>query len=383
MGIMVELRNMKIRSRIAGVLGALTLAGATLFWAKWGREDVLALANPLAIATSPPDDLWYLPNGGPLVAVGHDDQKGTIWIRKWLRNSVGKPQESTFDFPAKLRVRPRYSLRADTSGQVGKSVAFVVAPDTKAIAWVWSGTLWSQEVEPKSVPSSFDLGNKTPVRSLAFLTPTRFAILYEGGIFNVREAGDDPQSMPGTKFSPKAVIWSQGERPVISSFDTGGVYSFDFRGKMSFGTLPGEYQNGSVVGATPKGRVAVGTSDGLVIFPIPPNSAGLDLGSVNAIAFYNDDEVIAGGTGTGLFLVKSKPGIVESVTPIRNARPNNVRLLAVSGSDIAFATPTAVIAGTLKASKAETPTSALVWKWALGVISVLAFTMALLRDSRE
>src|SRR5437868_1471689 len=106
MGIKLELKNMKRRSKVAGILGVSALLVAGVHWRFWGRQDVLTLVNPMAVATPSPDDLWFLPNGGPLVAVGHDEKTGEVWIRQWTRRSVDNPVIATFDFATHLRAQP-------------------------------------------------------------------------------------------------------------------------------------------------------------------------------------------------------------------------------------------------------------------------------------
>jgi hypothetical protein len=384
MKLFLYLNRIHIRSRIGGAIGIIAMCCAFLYWALAGREEILVIDHPLPLDPSTPEDLWYMADG-TLAAVGHERYE--VWLKQWAPGSA-LPSVVRFDLASKFHVQPRYSLRV-ASGAPGQWVPYAVSNDGKQIAWAWGGVLHIRATDAVRAPEhTLTLPQKLPIEAVVFLKKTTVGVLDITGSFEELEVrGPEAKKVVSIPFAGKVTIWTRGPRLLISLFDTGDIYTADFSGRMAYNPVPGIYQNGNSLAVSPHGRIAVGTNDRTVVYTIPSKNASdsidsqdVDVGAVTALGFYNDRELVVGGTGSGLYLMKTVP---EKPEPINLGKSNNVRLLAIKGQQIAYASANSVKIGTLIKKTVTTENSSKAWSWTMAIISILGFTMAMLRDVRS
>lgn len=229
------------------------------------------------------------------------------------------------------------------NNQLGSGIAYAFSDNAEEIAWVWDGNLF---VGPITQPrrQRFPLISSSPALRLSFLGDQFVIVLHADGRAQVYDrSGQVPQDrLPGTRVKGVPGIFGGGLYRVILGFGENEGLLVDSRvvgkpekpDKQVFQTFPVSPASTHIT-TSPAGEVTLGTSEGMIFFPKPRGDAKVvpvpDAGSIRAMAYYDTRHVIVGGDG--LFLVKDQSDVMR-LTPA----PRGVRLLTVSGKNIAYTT---------------------------------------------
>ena len=374
------MKRLHPRSKVAGGIVYALLFLLALYSVTLGYKKVPVLKNPLPLDTSVSDDLWYLPDGN-LVAVGSGSDH-RVWIKQWSSKTPDSLKTASFDFAQRLGVAPRYSLRINNRSSISRYVAYALAPDANTLAWAWDGMLHLQRRDGSTAQPPIPLRKAATVVALSFIRDSAVGVLYSDGQFLVKDWSPGNHVEQGTPYCATASIWTQGPRIVLACLDIGDIRLADFSYKMDLRSVSGQYVNGTAVALDSTGDVAIGTSDGLVVFPTTdkppydkPSSNGLGAGPISAMTFYDKGRVIVGGAFSGLYLV-ARDGEPIRLTEVAS----NVRLVAVRQNEIAYSGVAGIFVATIGSKPVFTDVTATIWKWLLAFISIFAFTLAILRD---
>ncbi|HTG32625.1 MAG TPA: hypothetical protein VLB76_06800 [Thermoanaerobaculia bacterium] len=375
------IKQLHPRGKIAGGVVYTLLLLLALYSITFGYEKIPTVRNPLPLDSAVPDDLWFLSDGS-LVAVGSDSDH-RVWIKQWSGTPDGPKAVFYFDFAQRLGVSPRYSLRKN-SFPASRYVAYALDSDANTLAWAWNGLLHLQKRDGSPARPPIPLKKSVAVSALSFIRDSAVGVLYSDGQFLVTDWSLGSHVEQGTKYCNNASLWTQGLRIVLACLDIGDIRVIDFSERMGIDPVSGQYINGTVVALHSAGDVAIGTSDGVVVFPPAneppyekPSSNGLGKGPIIAMIFYDRDKVIVGGAFPGLYLV------ARDRDPIRLTEvASNIRLVAVKQNEIAYAGVAGITIASIGSKLAFTDLTATIWKWLLAFISISAFTLAIFRDRR-
>jgi len=377
LGLIKIFRGLSWKSRIAALLGFGALAFASIYSLTKGFEWQITIQDPHSIDNSAPDDIWFSPTGN-LIEVGHTGKK--VWMKQWVSEKIGRtPSESSpLDLTQKVNAELQYSLRANNKNKVSW-IPYAASSDAKKLAWAWNGMLYISDTN-SGTATSIKLDSIRPIDALSFFSNSRVGVLYVDGKLEFWEDSGH-KYRAGSIFDGRPSVWGRDSRIALSAFDTrtGDISTVDLTSLRMVITPQSGFLNGSAVGLSKMGRLAVGTTDGSIVCYELDRSVQIGMpGAIKALAFYNEEEILAGGDISSLVLVNFTSRKVTSLVPIVG-----VRLLALAKDHLAYATDGLVFSADLKRELSWSSTSGVVWKVSLAIISLLGFFLSILREQRE
>lgn len=192
------------------------------------------------------------------------------------------------------------------------------------------------------------LETRTPVSGIQFTEGGRLALLHSDGILELRNIEgervdfamviDDDRPLKSLEPQEGWSLWSSGPFLTVVSFPAAQAAVFDTRGLLK--TSHWHYEIGSPNGlglaVSPSGRLAVGTSNGTVLWSRSEKGGEVDVireapGIVTAIAFYDENRTLVGGDFRGIYLVSSDHPLTELTS-----ESVGTRLLAINPAQWAF-----------------------------------------------
>ncbi|HEV7507767.1 MAG TPA: hypothetical protein VGS07_22980 [Thermoanaerobaculia bacterium] len=380
------IRRLKLRSLLGGAFGFSLLLAAIVYTAWKGTILQVVLKDSHPIGKSLPEDIWFTPEGA-LIMLEHQDMM--IVVKKWQPgNFESPPSEISLSFAKQVGVAPRHSLRVDYVNPLVKWVPYAISIDAKKAAWWWRGSLHIQDIFASTTggsarSDSINLGNLEPVESLSFSGASRISILYSSGTLETWNLDTRNKERAGTAFDGHWRTWTRGPIMALSCFDnkTGDVaiVQFPSAGKLNI-QIVSDFLNGSALAVSPKGQIAVGTIDGLVVRYGSTTSVPLESSrAINSLAFYDERQVIVAGDFPGIYIVD----VIAPSAPVRLTPSPGVRLIALTKDHLAYSSTGSTVIATLSQDRVSTPATGTLWKWVLGIISILGFILAVVRDQKS
>ncbi len=256
--------------------------------------------------------------------------------------------------PGLPRLIPMFETAEPVNESIGKfslseaatGLPYAFAEDGSMIAWSWEGKLFAGPLHNTKY-KLITLNPPTPLVALSIFDKNLVGVIDAGGIFRIEKlSGSNPNRMVAPLSLAGAWrISGRGPFRVLSRREAGNGVSVTTKPKPHNDTFPVSAA-GTFITASTGGRVAMGTTDGSIIFPKEARP-GLVLlpkmGHVQTLAFHDDQNLIASLTGDSLFLIENETSVTR-MTPA----PRGVRLLAISPSRIAMVTPSMIVAADLK-----------------------------------
>lgn len=326
-------------------------------------------------------DLLLLPSGDPVVAI---ENSANLDVFTWKLSADGEYHASKIAIPfGQLIGGSSAPLMAPFTGATSRpsiptpGLPYAISDDASMIAWSWGGYLFAgPPSEPRKIQRLLTV--PTTVVDISFLNSDLVAILHSSGeLFLERLSQRDP-NLPGTRVAPSIPprepwrISGKGPLRLLSRLGTSFAILIDPNGKKkTFQKFPISEVR-SFITTSPQGQVAIGTSTGMLFFPRPFGEAPFvvlpEARKVQAIAFYDEQHVIASLEGGSLFMVEDQ----ERVRRLDTA-PDDVKLMAVQGSKIVMATARSISTGSLERHLKLSDLSK--WKLALtfSILGLLGF----------
>lgn len=290
---------------------------------------------------------------------------------------IGRPQsEFALRSPLATGADQRIGSRASTT----PTLPYAISDDGSMIAWSWNGQLFAG---PFGQPKRFrvQLEPSTAVVALSFINPDLVAVIHSGGEVRLEKLSGGVSNFPGTQLHGDWRISGRGPFRLLSRFKAHQVVRFDSR---SFQGLPAS-SRGSFLVASQKGRIAIGSTDGEIFFPQPFGPALSvqlpEIGKVQALVAYDENRLIVGQKGGGLYLVDRTRGSGEQAIPLIGYPVPDARFVAISEDRIAVVTSRSIAIGKLGVHLVLGERQ----KWWLGLtfsfLSVLAFLRLIVIDA--
>jgi hypothetical protein len=303
-------------------------------------------------------DLLFSPSGAPVVVVENSTNVDVFtWKldeeRLYRSSKVPIPLGQLAGLTQPVELLSPFTTAASTRSVPSRpGLAYAISADATMVAWSWGGYLYAGPLtEPRKTKRRLTV--PSPVADISFLGPDLVGILHSTGELRLERLSRRDPDLPGTELGARSQAkepWrlsGRGPFGLLSRLGTGyGILINPDDKQSTFQNFPATDAR-TFIATSPGGQVVIGTSTGTLFFPVPFGQASLvvlpETGKVQALAFYDEQRVIAGVEGGSLFLVEDK----ERVNRL-DAAPADVQLLALQGSRIAMATSRSISIGTLE-----------------------------------
>jgi WD40 repeat protein len=338
---------------------------------------------PLGMAAgSQLSEIWFSPTGRLFATF---EKGGKLNIASWnlegrqvrLLRTLSFPQSGGPEVP--ILANSFHGGSLDFIGSSPERLAYAVSNDGLSVAWAWKGEFFWGPIEKFGQIKGLKFGDDVPVSAVAIARPGIIIVLDYEDSFRILDLLNKKE-MVGSRFKigkgPR-LVWGRDNFRVLSPVVTANAYLLSLVDRK-FNGVP-EISGGACFAVSGHGEMMAGTKDGIVISPAQrgPSQFAIPerLGRIRTLAFWDEQTAIAGGAGSGLFLVKD-----GSEVSLLEPTPEGVQFLAVEKKHIAYATSNRLIIGGL-GTKFRLSDRA---KWFLAIgfsfIGLLSFVRVILID---
>ena len=351
--------------RVFWILTAIAVVSAVI----WGWKSRFEAGEAVTLPSLPrgyePEDFWFKPDGQLVLVLRQPDQ-GAIAVGSWRRgDEVDEIPTQEVDLFARMpqngqlkEVRYSLGIRAESPGRL--IVPYAVSQDGLTVAAVVAGSLyvgspskWNEAVQvPLSPPAS-------PVEALVFSAPNLITMVHADGSMNHCDYARRLLGTWSTRLPVAPQIWSRGSPLLISTSRTGDFGLLEVQGFDSVRTGSGLLSSPDITAAAVSSdgsRVVFSDAYGIVyLYNVRPGEfsavfsrfgGGIPLPvsrPVRALSPLDGGELLIGGDFQDIYLLDANLKL-ESLAQNQGA----VRLMAIQGSDLVYATPRGLIAAVVE-----------------------------------